>query len=152
MSTNLYTSSGIMTPGILKKGSEVKLVFRDERTGDMRDVFCVPTSELSKAQIRKKGLQESEIDWETGVEPKLDRPKAIDISLYEDTLKEIVAIVKEMNENARARRDIAGWKRMILVKTTGGKFGISIKDGNHTCGKTPASPDFIIICKDPELC
>ena len=149
MSTNLYTSSGILVPGIFKKGTEVKLVFRDERSGDMRDVFCVPTSELSKAQIRKKGLQESEIDWESGVEPKLGSPTEAGRTLYRETYKEIEAILKEMTGNPRARKDIAGWKRKVLVKTVGGRFGISIHDGNIRAGRPPASPDFVLICEDP---
>jgi uncharacterized OB-fold protein len=149
MSTNLYTSSGILVPGIFKKGMEVKLIFRDERAGDMRDVFCVPTSELSKAQIRKKGLEESEIDWETGVEPKLEKPKAVDVLIHKEVLKEVAAILNEMNGNTRCRRDIAGWKRMILVKTRGGKFGISINDGTIRGGRPPSSPDFVMICGDP---
>jgi len=70
MSVNLYTTTGILVPGIIKKGTEVKLVFRDERIGEMTDVFCVPTAELSQEQINKKGLQESEIDWESPVEPE----------------------------------------------------------------------------------
>jgi uncharacterized OB-fold protein len=149
MSTNLYTTTGILVPGIFKKGTEVKLVFRDERAGDMQDVFCVPTSELSKAQIRRKGLQESEIDWESGVEPKLARAKTTDLAVYKEVLKEIVAVVKEMNGNPRSRRDIAGWKRNILLKTTGGKCGIFINDGNIRVGRAPASPDFVMICGDP---
>ena len=149
MSTNLYTTSGILVPGIFKKGTKVKLVFRDRREGGMRDVFCVPASELKKSQITKKGLQESEIDWESGMEPKLARPKASDLVLYEEALKEIVAVVKEMNRNHRARRDIAGWKRKILTKTKGGKFGILIDDGNIRVARPPASPDFVLICEDP---
>jgi uncharacterized OB-fold protein len=149
MSTNLYTTSGILVPGIFKKGTEVKLVFRDERAGDMRDVFCVPASELSKAQVRRKGLQESEIDWESGVEPRLARPRKADLALYQEALQEIAAVAKEMNGNHRARRDIAGWKRNILVKTRGGKFGIFINDGNIRVGRSPASPDFVMICENP---
>ena len=151
MSANLYTTSGIMVPGVFKKGTEVKLVFRDERVGEMRDVFCVPTSELKKAQVRKKGLQESEIDWESGVEPRLGKPKAVDVRTHQVALKEIVSIVKEMNQNPRSRRDIAGWRRTILVRTTGGRFGISINDGNIRVGRPPASPDFVIVCKDPRI-
>ena len=35
----------------LWKGTEVKLVFRDERIGEMTDVFCVPASELTRKQV-----------------------------------------------------------------------------------------------------
>ncbi len=150
MSTNLYTTSGILVPGIFKKGTEVKLVFRDERIGDMRDVFCVPTSELSEAQVEKKGLQAGEIDWETGVEPKLASPRPGDLENYQRALEAIVAMVREMNTNPRSRKDIAGWKRRILVKTIGGKFGIFIDDGDIRVGRPPKSPDFVMTCEDPQ--
>ena len=53
ISVILYTTTGILVPGIIKKGTEVKLVFRDNRIGEMTDVFCVPTAELTEEQIEK---------------------------------------------------------------------------------------------------
>jgi uncharacterized OB-fold protein len=150
MSVNLYTTTGILVPGLIRKGTEMKLVFRDKRIGDVRDVYCVPTSELTKAQIREKGLQESEIDWESAVQPKLPKATANDIALYEEILRHIMSIAREMNSNPRARRDIAGWKRNILVKTKGGQFGLFINDGNIRVGKAPASYDFVMVCEDPQ--
>ncbi len=55
MSVNLYTTTGILVPGIFTKGTEVKLVFRDKRLGEMTDVFCVPSSELTEEQLQKEG-------------------------------------------------------------------------------------------------
>ena len=54
MSVTLYTTTGILVPGVIQKGTEVKLVFRDEREGEMTDVFCVPASELTRKQIRSE--------------------------------------------------------------------------------------------------
>ncbi|MEW6439307.1 MAG: hypothetical protein AB1640_00080 [bacterium] len=149
MSVNLYTTSGILVPGIFNKGTEVKLVFRDRRVGEVKDVFCVPTSELTRDQVRKEGLQESEIDWETPSEPMLAAASATDKRAYEEILKEIRTVVEEMNDNPRARKDIAGWKRTILVKTRGGWFGLFIRDGDIRVGKAPVSPDFVMVCEDP---
>lgn len=151
MSVILYTTTGILVPGIITKGSEVKLVFRDSRIGNMRDVFCVPTSELRPEQIEKKGLQESEIDWESPVEPRLPEASDKDAAVYEETLKEITAIVEEMNRNERARKDIAGWKRDILIKTRGGRFAMLIDDGDIKVEERDlASPDFVMVCGDPK--
>jgi len=150
MSVNLYTTTGILVPGIFKKGTRVKLVFRDERIGDVRDVFCVPVSELSQAQVDKKGLQESEIDWGAAVPPPLPEATPQAQAAYKQAFKEITVIVKEMNANARARKDIAGWKRAIVVKTVGGEFGLFIRDGNIRTGKPPKSPDFVMVCEDPK--
>lgn len=152
MSVNLYTTTGILVPGIITKGTEVKLVFRDTRIGNMKDVFCVPTSELTREQVEKKGLQESEIDWESPVEPQLPEVTDQDVAVYKETLKEITSVVEEMNRNERARKDIANWKRDILVKMRGGYFAMIIDDGEiRVEEKALASPDFVIVCEDPKI-
>jgi uncharacterized OB-fold protein len=149
-SINLYTTTGILVPGIFRRGTEVKLVFRDDRIGEMTDVFCVPAAELSKEQIAKKGLLESEIDWDSPVEPDMQDVSEKDIAAFREALSEIGKIIEEMNNNKRARRDIAGWKRRIEVKTRGGRFALLIDDGNIHLeeGELP-SPDFIMVCDDP---
>jgi uncharacterized OB-fold protein/putative sterol carrier protein len=150
MSVNLYTTSGILVPGMIKKGTEVKLVFRDRRIGEMTDVFCVPTAELSPEQIQRKGLQESEIDWESPVEPAMPEVTAEDSARYRDAYAEIRSIIEDMNRNERARKDIAGWKREVLVKTKGGEFTIVIDDGDIRIDEIRGlSPDFVMVCEDP---
>ncbi|PIU23003.1 MAG: hypothetical protein COT13_05365, partial [Chloroflexi bacterium CG08_land_8_20_14_0_20_45_12] len=59
LSAMLYTTTGILVPGLIQKGTEVKVIFRDRRIGEITDIFCVPTAELTPEQIAKKGLQES---------------------------------------------------------------------------------------------
>ena len=150
MSVNLYTTTGILVPGIIKKGTEVKLVFRDKRIGEISDVFCVPTAELSSKQVNKKGLQESEIDWETPVEPHLPKESEQDVKAFKEAMKEMKSVVSNMNKNERARKDIAGWKRNIQVKTRGGRFAILINDGDiRIQEKVLSSPDFVMVCDDP---
>jgi len=150
MSVNLYTTTGILVPGILKKGTEVKIVFRDKRIGEISDVFCVPTAELSPKQVNKKGLQESEIDWEAPVEPHLPKASEQDVKAFKEALKEIKLIISNMDKNERARKDIAGWKRNIQVKTRGGRFAILINDGDiRIQEKVLSSPDFVMVCDDP---
>jgi len=150
MSVNLYTTTGILVPGIINKGTEVKLVFKDSRIGEMTDVFCVPTAELDKEQIEKKGLQESEINWESPVEPALPETNDQNVGVYKEALKEMASIIKEMDVNERAKKDIAGWKRDILVKTTGGQFAVIIDDGNIKLEERDVpSPDFVMVSEDP---
>jgi uncharacterized OB-fold protein len=151
MSVNLYTTTGILVPGIINKGTEVKLVFRDRRNGDAKDVFCVPASELTPEQINRKGLLESEIDWESPVEPKIPKATNRDATTFEKAFKEIKAIVGEMNSNVRARKDIAGWKRNVLVKTRGGQFALIIDDGDIRVEKKKIpSPDFVMVAESPK--
>jgi len=150
MSVNLYTTTGILVPGMIRKGTEVKLVFRDTRIGDVTDVFCVPASELSPEQINKEGLQESEIDWEAPVEPPIHAASEQDAAIFKSTFEEIKAVIEEMNTNERARKDIADWKRNILVKARGGQFVIAIDDGNIEVEEMePLTTDFVMVCDDP---
>jgi uncharacterized OB-fold protein len=150
MSVLLYTTTGILVPGVIKKGTEVKLIFKDERIGAVTDVFCIPTAELTPAQIKKKGLQESEIDWGSPVEPEIPKATDKDAAVYKAALGEMKSIIDEMNTNERAKKDIAGWKRNILVKTRGGKFTIFIDDGDIRLEEVAASsPDFVMVCEDP---
>lgn len=150
MSVNLYTTTGILVPGLIKKGTEVKIIFRDERVGEITDIFCVPTSELTPERIAKKGLQESEIDWEAAIEPELPRATDRDVAAYKEALKGMQTIAAEMNSTERCRRAIAGWKRNIQVKTTGGEFAMEIDDGDfRVTEKKVESPDLVMVCKDP---
>ena len=150
ISVNLYTTSGILVPGIFTKGTEVKLVFRDNRIGEMTDVFCVPASELTAEQLAQDGLSESEIDWEAPVEPELPSSSAEDIAVYREAVREMSAVIAAMNSNDRARKDIAGWKRDILVKTRGGSFAVFIDDGNIRLEERDlAHPDFVVVSDDP---
>jgi uncharacterized OB-fold protein len=150
MSVLLYTTTGILVPGVIEKGTEVKLIFKDERIGAMTDVFCVPTSELKEEQIKKKGLQESEIDWESPVEPDLPEATERDVRIYKESFAAMETIIAEMNRNQRARKDISGWRRDILVKTRSGAFTIFIDDGDIRIeARAVASPDFVMVCEDP---
>lgn len=152
LSIIVYTTTGILVPGLVTKGTEVKIVFRDNRIGEIIDIFCVPTSELDKEQIARKGLQESEIDWTAAVEPGLPVADENDVATYKDALKAMQDIVVQMNETERARKDTAGWKRSIQVKTTGGQFAIEIDDGNIRIEeKVLEAPDFVMVCKDPKV-
>ena len=107
LSVNLYTTTGILVPGIISKGTEVKVVFRDNRIGDMTDIFCVPTAELNEQQRTKKGLQESEIDWEKPTEPDLGRPSESDKSRFVDN---------PWHENACGRVKIYAQRRISALR------------------------------------
>jgi uncharacterized OB-fold protein len=152
MSVMLYTTTGILTPGLIRAGTEVKLVFRDERMGEISDLFAVPTSELTRQQIGKKGLLESEVDWSAPREPKYPRPSDAEKLRYKECLKDLRALAGEMTESRRARRAIEGWKRRIAVKTKAGEFSMLLDDGRIEISDRRAdSPDFSMACEDPAV-
>jgi len=150
MSANLYTTTGILVPGLIKKGTEVKVIFKGERVGEITDIFCVPSSELTAEQIVKKGLEESELNWATPKEPEFPKASDEDIAIYRQSLKEMQTLAAEMSKSKRARKAIEGWKRDIAVKTKGGEFAIYINDGDFSIEERPlGSPDFVMACEDP---
>lgn len=150
MSANLYTTTGILVPGLIKKGTEVKVIFKGERVGEITDIFCVPSSELTPEQIVKKGLEESELNWATPKEPEFSKASDEDIAIYRQSLKEMQTLAAEMSKSKRARKAIEGWKRDIAVKTKGGEFAIYINDGDFSIEeRTLGSPDFVMACEDP---
>ena len=149
MCINFYTTRGILVPGIVKKGTEMKVIFRDERIGEITDIFCVPTSELSPAQISKKGLQESELDWAGAEEPELPEAGPEDTRAFQAGLEELKSLVDELNGCERARADIADWRRVVQVKTVGGECVLEIDDGCLRVDKGSSSElDFTLVCED----
>ena len=151
LSVMLYTTTGILVPGLIKKNTEVKVIFRGERVGQISDIYCVPTSELTSQQIAKKGLEESELNWETPEEPEFYKPSDEDMSVYRQSLGEMQTLAAEMSRSKRARKAIEGWKRDIAVKTKGGEFAMYIDDGDFAVEeKKLRSPDFVMACEDPK--
>lgn len=150
LSIMLYTTTGILVPGIFQKDTEVKVVFRDERIGEITDIFGVPTAELTPEQIARNGLLESELGWAAPVEPTFPKPTDEDRAIYRQCLKEMQALATEMSASKRARRAIEGWKREISVKTRGGDFAMFINDGDFRIEERKLkSPDFVMVCEDP---
>ena len=149
LSINCYTTRGILVPGLINKGTEMKVVFQDDRIGDITDIFCVPAAELTAEQVAKKGLLSSDLDWEKAVEPELPEESDQNRALFESVLGELKTLLVELNDCARARQDIVGWNRAILIKSTGGSFVLQIAD-EQLAIKEEASlqPDFIIVCPD----
>ncbi len=149
LSVNVYTTTGILVPGLVRKGTEVKVVFKDSRVGDISDIFCVPTSELTREQVAKNGLQESELDWGAAVEPRLPGADESTVAAYRAALDGLKEIAARMNETERCRKDIAGWRRSILVKTAGGRFALEIDDGALRIEEREVpAPDFVMVCAD----
>jgi uncharacterized OB-fold protein len=151
LSINLYTTTGILVPGIYKKGTEVKLIFRNNRLGRITDIFGLPAAELTLEQLGKKGLLEKEIDWEAAVEPKLAAATAKATAAFDKAFERIKKVAAELNSIERAKKDIAGWKRVILVKAPGGKLVISIDDGELAVKKGGTTKqDFTMVTQKPE--
>ncbi len=149
MSVNVYTTTGILVPGIVRQGTKMKVVFKDERIGEITDIFCVPTAELSREQVARKGLLASEIERVSAIEPALPARTPEAVSRYERALDELRSLAAQMRANERARQDIAGWRRNVHAKTGGGELTIGIDDGELTVEAGLAgAPDLVMVAPD----
>ena len=149
LSVNLYTTTGILVPGLIKKGTEVKVIFKDNRIGEAIDIFCVPASELTSEQIAQKGLQESELDWQAAKEPEYPDPSREEQDICSETLEKLQSLARQMNDSKRCRKATEGWKRNIAVKSKGGEFAMIIDNGDFKIeDRKIKSPDFVMACED----
>lgn len=149
MSVNVYTTTGILVPGIVRQGTKMKVVFRDERIGEITDIFCVPADELSPEQVARKGLLASEVSRGAPPEPALPARTPETRSRYELALEELRSLAEQMRANERVRRDIAGWRRTVHAKTAGGEMTIRIDDGDISFEPgLAATADFVMVAPD----
>ena len=149
---NVYTTKGVLTPRVFKRGTPVKVVFRDQREGKPTDIFAIPLNELPKSKQKKKCLLESELDWRSPKEPKVPKMTARSKKLLEEVLENLQDRARQIPGSARAKKDLAGWKRKIQVKTGGGNFVLEIANKNLKAKKGKvAKPDLVMVCKNPSL-
>ena len=149
---NVYTTKGVLTPRVFKRGTPVKIVFRDKRMGKPTDIFAVPLSELKAAQQRKKGLLESELNWTSPKPPKVPAPTKKTKGILGAVVEQLQTLAREAARSSRVQNNLAGWKRTIQVKTGGGPFVVEIarKRLKFKTG-TARKADFIMVTKDPKL-
>ncbi len=148
----VYTTKGVLTPRVFKKGTRVKVIFRNDRIGNPRDIFAVPIDELPEGKRRMSGLQESDLDWESPAEPRLPAATPEAEKTHKSVLEQLTALASKAAGSDRAKKDLAGWKRSIQVKTSGGTFGLRIDDGKLAIEpKGFDRPDVVMVAKDPKI-
>ena len=143
----LRTTTGIPRPGIFVKGTELKLVFEDERQGTIMDIFGVPMSEVPKDLQAKEPLLASELN--------LGRPKPPQIAVddrWQSAFKTAMDDMKTMSAKVTEGSRAAKRTHTITVKTGGGDFGILIADGTlRVADAPPKKTDFTMTVEDPSV-
>jgi hypothetical protein len=145
----VFTTTGFLKPGIFRRGTKVKIVFRKNRMGFSTDYFAVPLEELPDKLRDKPGLEETELKWKS---IKLSTPKVTSPvkKAFPSALGTIRKFVNEIPKSPRAQRDLMNWARKILVKTDGGKFGLILANHKIKVVKESevAKPDLILVVED----
>ena len=148
--TQVFTTTGFLKPGIFRRGTKVKIVFRKNRMGFSTDYFAVPLEELPDKFRDKPGLEETELKWKS---LKLSSPKitAPYKKAFPNILDAIRKFVNEIPKSLRAQRDLMNWARKILVKTGGGKFGLILANQKIRVVKESGvgKPDLMLVVEDP---
>ncbi|MBI2346284.1 MAG: hypothetical protein HYV03_05270 [Deltaproteobacteria bacterium] len=150
---HVFTTKGVLTPFIFKKGTPVKVVFRTERFGKPTDIFAVPLAELSEAQKKKSPLMETDLDFSAPVEPKVGAATGAAKASYAKALDLLKELAVGVTKSPRAQHNLAGWTRRIAVRTSSGDFGLVIAEGRlSVTDKTPTgTPDLVMVADDPQL-
>jgi uncharacterized OB-fold protein len=148
---HVYTTRGVLTPFIFKRGTPVKVVFRDKRIGKPTDVFAVPQAELSPAQLRKSPLMESDLDFSKPEEPAVPPETPEAKAKLGEALKMLQKLARDVRRSPRAQHNLAGWKRRVSIKTPGGAVAMVIDDKTLAVspGALKGKPDLVMIFNDP---
>ena len=141
---NVYTTKGLLTSGVFKKDTAVKIVFRDQREGRITDIFAVPAGELSEEQLAKSPLMESDLVWEESQEPKIE-PTDDGRTAFVGLMLKLGKFAAQVTENERARKDINA-QCTIQVKTGGGPFVIYINNGEFRINEGESGGANFVLC------
>ncbi len=149
---HVYTTKGVLTPRVFKKGTPVKIVFRDERIGNPKDIFAVPLDEVPESKRDVNGLLASELDWQSPTEPEAPAVTPEAKKTHTSVIEALGIMSAKAAKSDRAKKDLAGWKRDIVIKTPGGSFGLKIDNGALSVEpKGFKKPDLVMIATDPQL-
>ena len=153
MMFGLETTDGVIRPGIYQAGTPIKLVFKDDgqREGCITDVFCLPQKELSAAQLAKKPLFRSDIDWREPKPPTYTENPARKGRL-EEVKGEIVKFFAGVNKSPRNVARLRVLDFTVRVVTGGGSLVIAAHKGAmQLLAAPPAAVTTTIAVEDPAI-
>jgi uncharacterized OB-fold protein len=149
--SRLRTTTGLERPGIFVKGTELKLVFQDERVGSIRDIFWVPMAEIPAPLRGKQPLLASELNFTTPQPPavKHDAAKA---KAKDEAVAAMQQLAADVERSRRAQADLANRTWSIAVKTGGGDFGLTVAGSRLAVADgLPQKAEFTLVADDPGI-
>ena len=152
MLVRVRTTRGTIRPGIYKKGTPVKIAFCDSRHGEMLDIFAVPQNELTRKQLRKSPLLESEIEWGRLSKMELGKPSPQLRKTLQEVILHFQKLAGMIPHSPRATANLANWQRTVTVRTGGGMFGLALNKGRLQVRKeSTKDPDLVVAVQDPSI-
>jgi uncharacterized OB-fold protein len=152
MLVRVRTTRGTIRPGIYKKGTPVKIAFCDARKGEMLDIFAVPQNELTKKQLAKSPLLESEIEWGRLSDMEFGKPTPKRQKTLQEVRAHFQKLAAMIPHSPRATANLANWRRAVTVRTGGGTFGFVVDQGKLQVSREGVkNPDLIVAVEDPSI-
>lgn len=152
MLVRVRTTRGTIRPGIYKKGTPVKLAFCDARNGEMLDLFAVPQSELTKKQLAKSPLLESELEWGRLSDMEFGKPTPQRKKTLQEVSLHFQRFAAMIPRSPRATANLANWRRALMVRTGGGTFGLVVDQGKlQVRPEGVKNPDLVVAVEDPSI-
>lgn len=152
MLVRVRTTLGTIRPGIYRKGTPVKIVFSPHRRGAVDDIFAVPQSELTPAQLAKSPLAENEIDWDRMPEAAWTGTAPEEGAVLKEAVRLFRKLAEMVRKSPRATADLRSWQRRVRLESPAGAFGFVIDNGQIEVSEdTSATPDLIFRIHDPAI-
>jgi uncharacterized OB-fold protein len=146
------TTHGAVRPGIFSRGTPVKAVFRAERVGGILDLFLVPQSELTPAQLTKSPLFENDLKWDVVQPASFDAPTPESQQQVREILTEFSTLARMIKRSPRASANLANWNRAVAVRTAGGDIGLLVRGGGlEVATQVPEPADLVLTLTDPSV-
>lgn len=148
----VFTTTGFLRPGIFRRGTQVKIVFRSSRIGFSTDYFAVPLEEVPAELRDRDGLEETDLTWKS---LELATPTVTEArrESFPGVLDAVRAFTGQIPSSPRAQRDLLNWNRRVLVETGGGSFGLVL--AAQTIGVVEEheieQPDLRLVVGEPSL-
>jgi uncharacterized OB-fold protein len=151
MMFGLETRTGVIRPGIFKAGTKIKLVFKKKREGWIRDVFCVPQKELTKEQIAKTPLFDTDLDWSEPQPPKFPANDKAKKALAK-TAACVTTFFAGVNKSPRNKARLKSLNFEINLVTSGGTLAFAAKKGAiNLLPKPSKTPSTTLALKNPKV-
>lgn len=149
--SRLRTTTGLERPGIFVQGTELKLVFEDERQGSIRDIFWVPMAEVPEELRDKEPLLASELDFTTPETPEVEQDEA-KVAVLDEAMAAMRGLAEDVAKSRRAQADLAGRRHLVGVTTGGGDFSIGVADSQlSVVDGISDSVEHTLVADDPAI-
>lgn len=152
MPARLETTTGLPRPGIFVKGTQLRLVFEDEREGRITDVFWIPEQEVPSHLRDEYPLHASQLQFSDPKPPEIQHTEAME-KAFGDVFSALQGMADTAARSSRAQENLEAVGYLLIgVKTGGGDFCLLIDEGRLVVlPELEGELDFTMQAEDPSV-